>query len=393
MLLLHTSDWHLGRSLETVSMAEHQRGFLTWLTALVADQHVDAVLVCGDVFDRAIPSVEAIGLLDDALRTLIRHCPVILIPGNHDSAHRLAYGGALFEVAGVHLRAHLDDLTRPVELTDDEGTRVLVYGIPYLQPEAVRAALDTDRTHAAVLTAAMDRIRADLAERRSADSAEPAPRAVVMAHAFITGGQASDSERDVSVGGVADAPVDVFAGVDYVALGHLHGPQSVGTEGGTHARYSGTPLAYSFSEAGHEKSVTLVDIGAGGEITVRPVPVPVPRRLSRITGDLATLLADDSFAPATDDWVWAELTDARRPENAMDQVRTRFPHAIKLTWEPHVDGVPASFTDRRVDPSSVTPLTVVTSFIEHVTASPATDEEIALARDSVERVAAAEAFE
>lgn len=392
MRLLHTSDWHLGRSLETLPLVEHQRAFLAWLVDLVGEREVDAVLVSGDVFDRSIPSVEAIGLLDDALAALIQRCPVILISGNHDSAHRLGYGGVLFEVAGVHLRAHLDDLTRPIELTGADGTHVLVYGIPYLQPEAVRTELDADRTHVAVLTAAMDRIRADLDARRAARTGDGATaRAVVMAHAFVTGGQVSDSERDVSVGGVADAPVDLFAGADYVALGHLHGPQSIGSGEGPHARYSGTPLAYSFSEAAHEKSVTLVDIDAAGDVTVETVPTPVPRRLRRITADLVDLLQDPALSEFADDWVWAELTDARRPENAMDQVRSRFPHAIKLTWEPRVAGQPLALVDRRVDPSAVTPLEVVTSFVEHVTGTPASDDAVSRIRDSVERVTAAEA--
>jgi exonuclease SbcD len=393
MRLLHTSDWHLGRSLETVPLAEHQRDFLAWLTDLVREREVDAVLVCGDVYDRAIPSVEAVRLLEQALVDLVPHCPVVLISGNHDSAARLGYGRDLLAAVGVHFRSTVDDLDRPVELTDDDGAAVLVYGLPYLEPEVVRVALDADKSHAAVLTAAMDRVRADLAGRQSqARSAhEPVPRSVVMAHAFVTGGQPSDSERDVSVGGVADAPASVFAGVDYVALGHLHGPQEVSTD--PIVRYSGTPLAYSFSEEAHVKSVTLVDIGPDGAVSVETVPTPVPRRLKKLTGELDALLADPALAEHEEHWVWADLTDARRPEDAMERVRSRFPHAIQLSWQPRIGGDPLAAVDVRIDPSTADPVDVVLSFIEHVTSTPPTDDEAALARESVERVRIAEGAE
>lgn len=391
MRLLHTSDWHLGRSLETVPLVEHQRAFLDWLVALVEERGIDAVLVCGDVYDRSVPSVEAVGLLDHALASLIPHCPVVIIPGNHDSAERLGYGGDVFAVAGVHLRSHVEDIAHPVELQDADGSSVLVYGIPYLQPDVVRSALGTERSHAAVLTAAMDQVRADLAER-SAEASTP-PRSVVMAHAFVTGGQASDSERDVSVGGVADAPASVFAGVDYVALGHLHGPQPVGGTEAAVVRYSGTPLAYSFSEQAHVKSVTIVDLAADGSVSVEQVPAPVPRRLRKLTGELAELLSDATLEQHADDWVWADLTDTRRPEEAMEQVRTRFPHAIKLTWEPRVDGAPIGTIDRLVDPTAVSPTEVVLSFVEHVTSTPPSEDERTLVQASVERVTDAESGE
>lgn len=393
MRLLHTSDWHLGRSLETVSLAEHQRAFLGWLADLVREREVDAVLVSGDVYDRAIPSVEAVGLLEEALVALVPECPVVLISGNHDSAARLGYGRELLAGVGVHFRSTVDGIDRPVELSDAGGTAVLVYGLPYLEPEVVRTALDAEKSHAAVLTAAMERVRADLAARQALARAaeQPAPRSVVMAHAFITGGQVSDSERDVSVGGVADAPASVFTGVDYVALGHLHGPQEIATD--PVVRYSGTPLAYSFSEEAHVKSVTIVDIATDGAVTVETVPTPVPRRLKKLTGDLEDLLADPSFAQHEADWVWADLTDARRPENAMERVRSRFPHAIQLSWQPRLAGEPVAAADIRIDPTTADPVDVVLSFIEHVTSTPPTDDEAVLARESVERVRIAEVAE
>jgi exonuclease SbcD len=393
MRLLHTSDWHLGRSLETVSLVEHQRDFLVWLTDLVRQREIDAVLVSGDVYDRAIPSVEAVRLLEEALVSLVRECPLVLISGNHDSAARLGYGRELLSVVGVHFRSSIDDIARPVELADTDGTTVLVYGLPYLEPEVVRMALAAEKSHAAVLTAAMDRVRADLSARQSqaSSSGQPMPRSVVMAHAFITGGQPSDSERDVSVGGVADAPASVFAGVDYVALGHLHGPQEISAD--PVVRYSGTPLAYSFSEEAHAKSVTIVDIGTDGAVSVETVPTPVPRRLKKLTGDLDDLLADPLHAEYEGHWVWADLTDARRPEDAMERVRSRFPHCIQLSWQPRIGGDPLTTVDVRIDPTTADPVDVVLAFIEHVTSTPPTDDEAVLARESVERVRIAEVAE
>lgn len=393
MRLLHTSDWHLGRHLQTVSLVEHQRTFLAWLADLAAERDVDAVLVSGDVYDRAIPSVDAVNLFEEGLVGLVATCPVILISGNHDSPTRLGFGGALLEAARVHLRSGVGDVARPVEITDTAGRTLLVYGLPYLEPEVVRAALGAEKSHAAVLSAAMDLVRADVDARREDAATEdaPAPRVVVMAHAFVAGGTGSDSERDVSVGGIADAPADVFAGVDYVALGHLHGPQEIANPGGPVTRYSGSPLAYSFSEESHEKSVAIVDVGPDGEVTAELVAAPVPRRLRTITGDLERLLDDPDLAGAEESWVRAVLTDSRRPENPMERLRTRFPHAIELTWIPHVDGEPVTDSAPRVDPSGTDPVEVTASFIEHVTSEPARDAEVDLIRASVERVRISEA--
>lgn len=392
MRLIHTSDWHLGRSLQTVSLVEHQRDFLAWLADLARERRVDAILVSGDVYDRAIPSLDAVHLFEQGLVDLVEVCPVVLISGNHDSPTRLGFGGPLLEASRVHLRASVDDIDRPVELTDAHR-KVLVYGLPYLEPEVVRTALAAEKSHEAVLVAAMDRVRADLASRREAAAREgtAAPHSVVMAHAFITGGRASDSERDVSVGGIADAPASVFHGVDYVALGHLHGPQEIGNAGGPITRYSGSPLAYSFSEETHEKSVTVVELDAEGTVSAEVVPTPVPRGLRTITGDLANLLEDAALADAEDSWVRAIVTDPRRPENPMEAVRSRFPHAIELTWYPHVDGEPLPDATGRVDPASGDPVEIVSSFIENVTGQPADEAEQALIGASVERVRIAEA--
>ncbi|MFM8349701.1 MAG: exonuclease SbcCD subunit D, partial [Actinomycetales bacterium] len=235
--------------------------------------------------------------------------------------------------------------------------------------------------------------RADLAERSADASSTGAgrPRSVVMAHAFITGGQGSDSERDVSVGGVADAPASVFDGVDYVALGHLHGPQEIAGQSTTLLRYSGSPLAYSFSEEGHLKSVSILDIAMDGPIEVELVPAPVPRGMRTLTGDLVDLLSDPELAEAETFWIRAIVTDAVRPEHAMERLRRRFPHAIAMDLQPHRDGMPLVEVERRVDPRQASPVEVVAAFVEHVTSQPATQAVREVAQEAVERVRVSEA--
>lgn len=394
MRLLHTSDWHLGRTLHGVDLTAHQQAFLDHLIEVVRAERVDAVLVAGDVYDRAIPPVESVAQLSDALRRLSEHAAVVLTPGNHDSAIRLGFGADLMQDR-VRVLARLDDLARPVALPGD-GHDVLVYGLPYLDPDAARHALaapDADgplpRSHAAVLGAAMDRVRADLAARaaEAAGAGRGAPRSVVLAHAFVVGGAASESERDIRVGGVDHAPASVFEGVDYVALGHLHGPQRVGDgAGATVLRYSGSPLAYSFSEARHAKSTVLVDLGPSGAPDVRLVPAPVPRRLTDLTGPLDDLLGA-AGEPHLDDWVRVTVTDAHRPADLYRRVRARFPHALVVQHQP-----PARDAGPRAAEVTAArdPLEVAAEFVQHVSGSRPTDAEAAVLRRAYEQVVAAE---
>ncbi|MFI8849510.1 exonuclease SbcCD subunit D [Streptomyces sp. NPDC053499] len=327
MRLLHTSDWHLGRSFHRVSLLDAQRAFLDHLVATVEERAVDAVLVSGDIYDRAVPSLAAVEMFDQALYRLADlGVPTVMISGNHDSARRLGVGSKLLGRAGVHLRTDPRECGTPVLLDGaGSGGQVAVYGLPYLEPSLVRQTLGAEGTgHTAVLRAAMDRVRADLATRPAGT------RSVVLAHAFVTGAEVSDSERDITVGGVASVPASVFDGVDYVALGHLHNCQSI-TE---RVRYSGTPLAYSFSEAGHPKSMWLVDLGPAGELTAERLHCPVPRALARLRGTLQELLEDPAYEQHTEAWVEATLTDAARPHDPMARLIKRFPHTVSLVFAP-----------------------------------------------------------
>ncbi|WP_285043105.1 exonuclease SbcCD subunit D [Plantibacter sp. LMC-P-059a] len=371
MRILHTSDWHLGRSLHGVDLLPFQRTVLEHLEQLVEGHAVDVLLVAGDIYDRAIPPVEAVTLLSESLGRLAARTRVILAPGNHDSAIRLGFGAAMLR-EGIDIRADLTRVGEPV-VVDDEHGPVAFYPLPYLDPDTARGVLgSTDaplaRSHAAVMGAALERVRADLTARRQ----EQPVRSVVAAHAFVIGGLASDSERDIRIGGVDAVPAQLFDGFDYVALGHLHGAQHVGAASGVERmRYSGSPLAYSFSERNQVKSSVLVDLGADGSVELQLLPAPVPRRLVDVTGTLAELEgpAGDS---ATDAWVRATVTDDVRPPELYAALSRRFPHLLVWSHAPanRSEDARAAAVTAISDPVEVT-----AEFIEYATGAPATPRE------------------
>jgi exonuclease SbcD len=368
MRMLHTSDWHLGRTLHRADLREAQAGYLDHLVETVRSERIDAVLVSGDVYDRAIPPVDAVALCEDGLARLRdAGARVVVISGNHDSARRLGFASSLVDAAGVYLRTRVGSLAQPVLLEDGHGP-VAVYGVPFLEPDAVRHDLpptpgnpgdEAPRGHQGVLTRATACIRADLAARG-------APRSVVMAHAWVAGGEASESERDISVGGVGRVPAALFDGFGYTALGHLHGPQTLNER----LRYSGSPLPYSFSEARQAKGSWLVDLDERGNVQVDRVPAPQFRRLSVLRGPLADLLTSAAYTPNEDDFVSVVLTDTARPEGAMDQLRRRFPHVLVLTFEP--DGAEATGGTYRSRVAGRDDLAIAAEFVAHVRSSPVT---------------------
>ncbi|EIF00375.1 exonuclease SbcCD subunit D [Saccharomonospora glauca] len=325
MRLLHTSDWHVGRTFHGADLLADQDAVLAHLAELVERLSVDVVLVAGDVYDRAVPSAEAVRVATVALRRLRRAgAELVITSGNHDSAARLGAFADFAEAGGLHLRTTIEAIDRPVLLRDEYGP-VALYGIPYLEPDPARLALGLKdaRGHTAVLGEAMRRVRKDLSER------SPETRSVVLAHAFVTGGVSSESERTIAVGGVEQVPGSVFDGVDYVALGHLHGPQRLAE----HLRYSGSPLAYSFSETA-PKSVWIVDLDEHGLAAVDRVELPVPRRLATLRGRLDELLEDPAHEEVREYYLSVTLTDPVRPVDAMRRLRGRFPYAVHLDWEP-----------------------------------------------------------
>ncbi len=372
MRILHTSDWHLGRSFHRVGLLDAQAAFVDHLLEVVEAEAVDLVVVSGDIYDRALPPVDAVQLADESFaRLAASRATVVVTSGNHDSQIRLGFNSRLADSSGVYLRTRWQDVGTPVLLEDAHGP-LAVYGLPYLEPDAVRAAWGLEsRSHEATLTEAMRRVQDDLAGRKGA-------RSVLMAHAFVAGSpdlgsaMASDSERDISVGGLQIAPTHLFTGVDYAALGHLHGRHTL-TES---VRYSGSPLAYSFSEATQTKGSWLVEIGADGFERADFVPAPVPRRLDTLRGGLESLLSDPSLADVEDSYLQVTLTDRRRPQHAMERLRARFPHTLILGFDPEGGRADRGPVMPRVDGRS--DLDVALGFVAEVRELEATTEETLL---------------
>jgi exonuclease SbcD len=399
MRLLHTSDWHLGRSFHGVGMLDAQRDFIDQLVTFVRDEAVDVVLIAGDVYDRALPGVDVVGLLDDALVRLTgTGAQVVLTSGNHDSAIRLGFASRLLERGGVHLRTRLNELDQPVLLPlgdaaaddaaggvtggdagDQTGPVLAIYGIPWLEPRLVAEQLGVETaSHFEVTRAATERIRADVSRRSETRTVH----SVVLAHTFASGGISSDSERDLSIGGVGAVPLDLFDGFGYTALGHLHGRQELSTA----VRYSGSPLAYSFSEAKHKKGGWLVEVDAEGIGDVREVLWDAPRALAVLRGKIEDLLASEEFAWAEGAYCQITLTDAARPAQAMDRLRARFPDTLVLGFDPDGPGAApkASYSSRLAEADD--DLSVCCGFLDHVRGRPASDAEAKVLSEALEAV-------
>ncbi len=393
MRILHTADWHLGRTLHGVDLGGAHASFLDHLVETARAAKVDAVLVAGDVYDRAFPTLEAVALLQDALVRLCEVTRVVITPGNHDSAIRLGFASELFRER-LSVRPRPLDAASPIVIPDAEGAAgLLVYAVPYLDPDAARTTLapwsdePLHRSHEAALTTVVRRAASDLATRRERGPRVPA---VLMAHAFVQGGLACDSERDIRVGGVDAVPAAVFdgAGFDYVALGHLHGPQRVGAEEGPgpRIRYAGSPVAMSFSERGHTKSTALLEIGPEG-VRHELVAAPVERPLSEITGTLAEVLGrrhDDKRAH----YARVVVTGQSRPNDLVATVKRAFPHALEVHFRADGD-------DRPVLPGmgreASDPLGVLADFVTQVRRTAPNERERAVLRQAYEAARAAEA--
>jgi len=343
MRILHTSDWHIGRSFHGHSTLPHLSQVLGGMVELVVSNGVDVVVVAGDIFDTATPAAENFDVLTETL-TALRDAgvAVVMTSGNHDSATRLGFQSGFASLAGIHVLSRPEKHAEPVTITDAFGP-VQFYGIPYLEPAMVRHRYPdaTLRTHADVLGFAMNGIRADLAERGG--------RSVVISHCFAVdiaapGTEQGDVERDITSGGLDIVPLSTFEGPDYVALGHIHGRATLSDR----ARYSGAPLHYSFSEADKPRGGWIVDLDEAGLGDVRWVDFLVPRPLVVLTGELDDLLSDDAHAQHVDHWVSGILTDRVRPLDGMRRLQARFPYAAHLEYRPSVmaDADGASYGSR-----------------------------------------------
>lgn len=355
MKILHTSDWHIGRTFHGHSTLSQLTEVLQSMVATVRDRGIDVVVVAGDVFDSATPAAENYGVLTAALRGLRdAGATVVVTSGNHDSSARLGFLAEFVELAGIHVITQHNQHDQPVTVHDEHGP-VHLYGIPYLEPALVRHAYpDAElRSHEQTLRFAMDRVRADLARRGG--------RSVVVSHCFAVGIEASDVERDITAGGLDYVPIGVFDGPDYVALGHIHGRAVLSDR----VRYSGAPLHYSFSEAGKPRGGWLVELGADGLAAVEWLDLPVPRKLTVLTGELDGLLSDAAHAVHEADWVSVVVTDRVRPLDGMRRLQERFPWCAALEHRPAVTDEPTTATyAERVRAKSDTE--IVAGFLEHV---------------------------
>lgn len=384
MRVLHTSDWHIGRTFHGRDLLAEQENVLSAMAKLVVEHAVDAVVIAGDLYDRAVPSGEAVQTCQRVLADIRdAGAEIVLTSGNHDSAPRLGAFADFAAAGGLHLRTKISRLQDPVVLADEHGP-VAFYGIPYLEPDPARHAMrvqddPASRGHTGVLTEAMKRIREDLRGPRSG------ARSVVLAHAFVTGGAGSDSERRIAVGGVEQVPGSVFDGMDYVALGHLHGPQVLAE----HLRYSGSPMAYSFSEAAHHKSVWIAELDKTGLAEVERHELPVPRRLSVVTGTLDELLTEPRYRDQEHDFVSAVLTDDVQPVEVMRRLHARFPHAVHVDWRPS-SGRPELAEDYAVAVRGKTDLEIAARFVSDCRGSGPVDREHRLLRTALEALDVAE---
>ncbi len=320
--LIHLSDLHLGKRVNEFSMLEDQRYILSEILRLVDQEQPDGVLIAGDVYDKSVPSGEAVTLLDDFLVALSqRNLQVFLISGNHDSPERLAFGGRLMAGSGVHVAPMYQGRVAPVVLEDRYGP-VNLYLLPFLKPAQVRRCFP-DReiaTYTDALAAAVEAMEVDTAGRN-----------VLVAHQFVTGATRSDSE-DISVGGTDNVDVSVFDPFDYVALGHIHGPQKVGRDT---VRYCGTPLKYSFSEARQQKSLTVVELGAKGQISLRTLPLSPLRDLVELRGSYEELTLRSFYENTSyrQDYVHITLTDEEDIPDAVGKLRVIYNNLMKLDYD------------------------------------------------------------
>lgn len=318
MRILHTADWHLGRLLHQVSLLDEQRHALDQILHALQQHAVDALVIAGDVYDRAVPPAEAVELLDGFLdRVAALGVPVLMIGGNHDSLTRLGFGARQLAAAGIHIFAPSAQ-PQPVLLADAHG-EVAFYGFPYLEPVQLRELSgESLRSH--------DQAAAYLCERALADN--PAGRrCVAIAHCFVSGGAVCDSERPLSVGGSEQVGAEHFLGFHYAALGHLHQPQQ---QGAPHVRYSGSLGKYSFSEAGHRKSLTLVELDADGGCQIELLPLQPRRDLRVLRGTLQALLAQAVDDPCRDDYLLVRLDDEQALLDVMGRLRAVYPNVLQI---------------------------------------------------------------
>ena len=320
MKLIHLSDLHIGKRVNEISMLEDQAYILTRILQITDEENADAVLIAGDVYDKSVPSAEAVTLFDDFLYRLAqRKKPVLIISGNHDSPERLAFGNRLIAQNNIYISPVYSGNVEPVPLTDGHG-QVDFWLLPFVKPAHVKRFYPDNaiESYTDALRVAIENMEID-----------PQKRNVLLTHQFVTGASTCESE-EISVGGSDNVDASVFDGFDYVALGHIHGPQNIGSN---RIRYCGTPLKYSFSEESHHKSVTVVHLGSKGELELTLHPLFPRQDLRSIRGSFAEVTSSCSYSSAAQDYLHVILTDEEDIPEAMGKLRMLYPNIMKLSYD------------------------------------------------------------
>ena len=374
MKLIHLSDLHLGKRVNEFSMLEDQEYILKKIINAIDDECPDGILIAGDIYDKSIPSAEAVELFDDFLVSLAkRKLQVFVISGNHDSPERIAFGNRLMDASGIHLSPVYDGNVIPFCLHDDYG-EVNIFMLPFVKPANVRRFFPDSE-----IVSYTDAVRIAI-QNMPVNSAN---RNVLITHQFATGALRSESE-DISVGGSDNIDASVFDEFDYVALGHIHGPQNIGSE---RVRYSGTPLKYSFSEASHQKSITVVELGEKGCLSVRTVSLTPQRDMAEIKGSYNELTRKSYYENTSyqDDYMHITLTDEEDILDAMGKLRVIYHNVMKLDYDnkrtrhsAEVNGSDAVETK--------TPFELFAEFYELQNNAPMSEEQSALIKQMIEKI-------
>ncbi len=373
MRFLHLSDLHLGKRVNEFSMLEDQAYILKEILNIIDEQKVEAVLIVGDIYDKVIPSAEAVRLLDDFLtRIAARELPVFLISGNHDSAERVAFGSRLMSSRQIYLSPVFESDVEPITISDRYG-EINIYMLPFVKPSLVKRVYPEEEiiTYQDAVNAAVQHMQIDTDKRN-----------VLLAHQFVTGAARCDSE-ELSVGGLDDVDASIFDGFDYVALGHLHGPQKIGKET---VRYSGTPLKYSFSEANQKKAAVIVDVEEKGKINIQQIPLVPKHDMREIRGTYMEVTALDFYKDMkTDDYLHITLTDEEDIPDAIGKLRTIYPNIMKLSYD-NLRTRAAVTVRGTAEVEEKSPMELLKEFYELQNNQPMTDEQEEIARGMMEEI-------
>ena len=373
MKLIHLSDLHIGKRVNEVSMIEDQEYILHQILRIIKDEKADAVLLCGDIYDKSIPSAEAVTLFDDFLNRLaLLQVTVLAISGNHDSPERLAFGNRLMEGAGIHISPVYDGSISPLQLTDAQGA-VNFWLLPFIKPAHVKRYFPDE-----AIESYTDACRVAVAHM-GVDTRE---RNVLLTHQFVTGAVTCESE-ELSVGGSDNVDASVFEGFDYVALGHIHGPQNVGSN---KIRYCGTPLKYSFSEAGHYKSVTVVELGEKGDLELHTAALTPLHDMRVIRGSFGEVTSKSFYeGTATDDYLQVILTDEEDVPEAIGKLRVIYPNIMKLTYD-NTRTRTHQMIDGAADVEQKTPLQLFGELYEQQNNQPMSEEQSQFVQELIESI-------